>query len=255
MKDLDPKARASARPGRWLVRARGVTVRRRGRVILEDVDIAVAAREVVSLVGPNGAGKTTLLRVLLGLEKPEAGEVVRRRGLRIGYVPQRLAVDPVLPLSVCGFLELAPRAPGASPATVLAEVGLGERARRQLWELSGGELRRLLFARALLGRPELLLLDEPVDGVDLQGQSLLYRLIGYARQRLGCGVLLVGHELHLVFAESDRVLCLDRRLQCVGTPVQVARDPAFRRLFGDQLADLLAPFRHSPHRADGGAPP
>ena len=238
-----------------LVAGRGLAVVRQGRRILDGVDLAVGPGEIVTLIGPNGAGKSTLARVLLGLERPDEGEVATRPGLRIGYSPQLLALDPALPLDVRRFLTLGTPATRERLVAVLARVGLAEALlRRQMRALSGGELHRALLARALLREPDLLVLDEPLSGVDVSGQLELYALIDRIREETGAGVLLVSHDLHLVMARTDRVLCLDGHVCCAGRPLEVARDPAFVRLFGPRYGDVLAFYRHQadPHHHHGG---
>jgi zinc transport system ATP-binding protein len=235
---------ASLAPLAPLVSAHGIVLRRAGRLVLDHVDLAVAPGEIVTLIGPNGAGKSTLVRVLLGLVRPDAGTVVRAPGVRIGYVPQQFAVDPVLPLNVRGFLGLTGTRDRRRLAEVLALVGLDDVLDRPMHVLSGGELHRVALARALLRRPELLALDEPVAGVDVAGQAELYELIARLRDDTAAGVLLVSHDLHLVMARTDRVLCIEGHVCCSGHPVEVARDPAFTRLFGHRLGDVLALYRH-----------
>jgi zinc transport system ATP-binding protein len=235
-----------ARP---LIVAHGISLSRDGQALLEHVDLAVAAGEVVTLIGPNGAGKTTLLRILLGLERPDRGAIDKVRDLVIGYVPQALHIDPALPLTVERFLGLAP---GASPAAVrasLAEVGAPQVARQAIQEISGGELQRVMLARALICNPRLLILDEPVQGVDFAGQLQLYGLIGRIRDRRRCGILMVSHDLHLVMSATDRVVCLNRHVCCSGTPEAVSADPAYVALFGQRaVAELAVYHHHHDHR-------
>jgi zinc transport system ATP-binding protein len=235
-----------------LVEATGLTVRRAGRAVLDRVDLRVAPGEVVTLIGPNGAGKSTLVRALLGLVAPDAGHVRRRPGLRIGYSPQALVLDPVLPLTLARFLTLGARARRPELLAVLARVGIEDALDRPMTGLSGGELRRAVLARALLRRPELLILDEPMSGVDVTGQMELYELVARIRDETGAGVLLVSHDLHLVMARTDRVLCLDGHVCCAGRPLEVAGDPVFQRLFGRRLSDVMAlyPHRHDHHCHD-----
>jgi zinc transport system ATP-binding protein len=225
-----------------LAEAHGVTVRFGERVVLNDVHLRVHAGEIVTLIGPNGAGKSTLVRVMLGLQKPDAGQVSLRPGLRVGYVPQRLSVDPVLPLTVRRFLTLAARHPEQRLIEALREVGVAGRLDNPLQSLSGGELQRVLLARALLRDPQLLFLDEPVQGVDVSGQTELYALIGRLRDERGVGVLMVSHDLHLVMERTDVVFCLDQQVCCVGHPDQVKNQPAFQMLFRD--ARGLVPYTH-----------
>ncbi|GAB4198156.1 MAG: zinc ABC transporter ATP-binding protein ZnuC [Thalassobaculales bacterium] len=249
---------------RPLIEARGLGFRRGGHAILTGIDLTVGRGEIVSVIGPNGAGKTSLLRLLLGLERGDAGSVVRAPGLRIGYMPQRLAIDPSLPLTARRFLSLGgPVAPGRR-RQVMAEVGIADAADRPMQGLSGGETQRVLLARALLRDPDLLVLDEPAQGVDVQGQIDLYATIAALRDRRGCGVLLVSHDLHLVMAATDRVICLNRHVCCTGHPEAVSRDPAYLALFGAAAARHLALYAHHHDHAhdldgavagDGSQPP
>ncbi len=239
-----------------LVEASGIVVRRGGRPILDHVDLAVEAGRIVTVIGPNGSGKTTLVRVMLGLAKPEEGTVVRRAEMRVGYVPQRLEIDPTLPLDVRRFLLLGSPAAGARLERALAEVGAPQVLKSPIQEISGGELRRVLLARALIREPELLVLDELTSGVDLMGRAELYALVAAIRDARGCGVLLVSHNLHLVMAASDDVVCLNHHVCCRGRPDSVQRDPEYLALFGPAAAETLAVYTHDhDHQHDpSGAP-
>ena len=221
------------------------------RNVLDKVDIAVHAGEIVTLVGLNGAGKSTLIRVLFGIVRPDLGTVVRTPGLRIGYSPQHVHRDPILPMTVRGFLTLGAPASRDSLEKVLAEVGAGAILNHPLSEVSGGELHRVLLVRALLREPGLLVLDEPLAGVDVASQGELYQLIADIRDRYGCGVLLVSHDLHMVMAATDTVVCLNRHVCCSGHPRSVTRHPEFVSLFGPHVANAIAvyPHRHD-HRHD-----
>ncbi len=232
-----------------LLAARGISVTLRGRKVLDRVDLSVSRGEIVTLIGPNGAGKSTLVRVVLGLLRPDAGKVERAQGLRIGYMPQKLHVDPVLPLTVERFLTLARPAPPERLEAVLREVGAAALKEAPLQALSGGETQRVLLARAMLREPDLLVLDEPVQGVDITGQEELYRLIGAIRRRHGCAILMVSHDLHLVMRATDRVVCLNHHVCCSGTPGTVQADPSYAALFGQPT--LLTPYTHRhDHRHD-----
>jgi zinc transport system ATP-binding protein len=227
-----------------LLEARGLCLSFGDHAVLDDVDVTVSRGEIVTLIGPNGSGKSTLVRIILGLLAPQRGQVSAKPGLRIGYTPQHLAVDPTLPLTVARFLALGARVPRRHLQALMDEVGAGPVLDRQLADISGGELHRVVLARALLRRPDLLVLDEPMSGVDLAGQSELYRLIADIRDRHRCGVLLVSHDIHLVMAATDTVICLNHHVCCTGRPHAVVRDPAFVALFGRETAEVLAVYEH-----------
>ena len=234
-----------------LVEVRGVSLRFGPRSVLDAVDLIVRAGEIVTLVGLNGAGKSTLIRVILDIVKPDAGEVRRSPGLRIGYSPQHVHRDPILPMTVQRFLTLGESAPHRRLEAVLQEVGADAILRYPISDISGGEMQRVLLARALLREPELLILDEPLAGVDITSQNELYSLIAEVRDRYGCGVLLVSHDLHLVMAATDTVVCLNRHVCCSGRPHHILRNPEFISLFGPHLSETLAVYQHShDHRHD-----
>jgi zinc transport system ATP-binding protein len=242
---------ALAPVGDALFSARSIWLTRAGRAILQSVDIDIAEGEILTLIGPNGAGKTTLVRVLLGLEKPDRGTVRRKPGLVVGYVPQRFAIDRAIPLTVARFVALGRRVEDEDAKRALADVGADKLADRQLSELSGGELQRVVLGRALVGSPGVLVLDEPARGIDYTGEAELYALIGRLRAERGFGVLLVSHDLHVVMAQSDRVICLNRHVCCSGVPQSVAQHPEYARLFGAQVARALALYQHHhDHRHD-----
>ena len=214
------------------------------RLLLEKVNLRIGRGEILTIIGPNGAGKTTLLRVALGLQKPTVGTVVRKPGLTIGYMPQSLHLDPTLPLTVKRFLTLACNNDLDRVLPLLAEVGATHVLESAMQTLSGGELQRVLLARALVREPDLLALDEPVQGVDVHGQVELYQLISRIRNQRGCAVLMVSHDLHLVMAATDQVLCLNRHICCSGTPESVTNDPAFVELFGPAAVQYMAVYVH-----------
>ena len=227
-----------------LIQANQVSVSFNDRQVLQQVSLDVKAGQIVTLIGPNGAGKSTLVRVLIGLTAPSQGQISRKPTLRIGYMPQKLHIDPNLPISVERFLRLA----GASRADIkaaLTEVGSPNLTTSPLQTISGGELQRVLLARALLRDPELLVLDEPVQGVDIAGQAELYELISAIRKRHQCGVLMVSHDLHLVMAQTDTVICLNHHICCHGHPEQVSTDPAYLELFGERHSQSLAVYQHN----------
>ncbi|HSO41999.1 MAG TPA: metal ABC transporter ATP-binding protein [Rhodospirillales bacterium] len=227
-----------------LLEGRDLSLRLGRMTVLNHVSLTVSAGEIVTVIGPNGAGKTSLLRVLLGLVPATAGSVHRRPKLSLGYVPQRLVIDPVLPLSVKRLMTLTARRPAVAVRAALGETGVAALVDAPVQTLSGGEFQRVLLARALLREPDLLVLDEPVQGVDFAGEAALYQLIGAIRDRHGCGVLMVSHDLHTVMAATDRVICLNRHVCCAGRPAAVGRDPEFVRLFGPRAAAALGVYAH-----------
>ena len=227
-----------------LIDARGVTVRLGGAIILANVTLSIAEGEIVTIVGPNGSGKSTLLKTLLGAVTLAKGKVTTAPGLRVGYVPQKLHIDPTLPLPVRRFLSLPTRVSGDEAMRALERTGVAALANQQIADLSGGQMQRVLLARAILNRPQLLVLDEATQGLDQSGSAAFYRLIEELRSELGCAVLMVSHELHVVMAASDRVICLNGHVCCEGAPEHVATAPEYRALFGTGTQGALALYRH-----------
>lgn len=235
-----------------LIEAEGVGITLGGHRVLTGVTLTLNAGEIVTVVGPNGSGKSTLMRLLIGALGPDTGTIRRAPGLRIGYVPQKLAVDRTLPITVEGFLGLAG---GGAVARVeaLERTGIADLGGRQLAALSGGQFQRALLAQALVRRPELLVLDEAAQGLDQPGVARFYRLVEQIRGELGCGVLMVSHDLHVVMAASDRVICLNGHVCCEGTPLVVSAAPEYRALFGLGTQGALALYRHEHDHEHAGA--
>ncbi len=227
-----------------LLSARNLSVRLGGVDVLQDIDIAIQANEIVTILGPNGSGKSTLLRALLGIIPLSSGRVTRAPNVRIGYVPQRLAMDHSMPMTVRRFLSLPKRVSDADAAKALEKVGMAGSAQQQMTDLSGGQFQRVLLARALLCSPQILMLDEPTQGLDQPGEAAFYRLIDEVRLDTGAAVLMVSHDLHVVMAASDRVICLNRHICCEGTPRVVSNAPEYRALFGLGTQGALALYQH-----------
>jgi len=215
-----------------------------GKKILHDVSLELHAGKILTIIGPNGAGKSTLVRILLGLEKAYSGTVNCKPKLRIGYVPQKISIDSLMPLTVKRFVALAGSSNKQKISSALEEVGVIHLENQSIQQLSGGEFQRVLMARALLRKPELLVLDEPAQGVDVLGQAELYEQISTLKNRYGFGVLMVSHDLHLVMKNTDQVLCLNQHICCSGQPDDVSQHPEYQRLFGDLPADGLAVYTH-----------
>lgn len=227
-----------------LISLQDLSVRHGGNTVLSKVNLNIDPGEIVTVVGPNGSGKSTLLRSIIGAQRATAGAVRRTPGLRIGYVPQKLHIDPTLPLTVRRFLSLPQRVSDRRAAEALEQAGAGNLAARQMADLSGGQFQRVLLARALLCDPQLLILDEATQGLDQPGSAAFYQRIEKVRQDLGCAVLMVSHELHVVMAASDRVICLNGHVCCEGAPEHVASAPEYRALFGTGTQGALALYRH-----------
>ena len=227
------------RSGKWLVR--GVTM-------------TVEPGEIVTLIGPNGSGKSTTAKLALGVFSPDEGTAVKRQDLKIGYVPQKLSIDWTLPLTVSRFMSLTGKISRAAAENAMAATETTHLARAEVRTLSGGEFQRVLLARAIACNPELLVLDEPVQGVDFNGEIALYDLIKNIRDELHCGVLLISHDLHVVMAATDRVICLNGHVCCSGTPKSVASSAEYKALFGSRATTGLAIYEHShdhEHLPDG----
>ncbi|SHF39612.1 zinc transport system ATP-binding protein [Lampropedia hyalina DSM 16112] len=219
-------------------------VLREGRWLVRGVDLSVRRGEIVTLIGPNGSGKSSSAKMAVGVLHPSEGTVQRMPGLRVGYVPQKLAVDWTLPLTVRRLMTLAGRLDDAAIRTALEATGIAHLEHAAVQHLSGGEFQRALMARAIACQPDLLVLDEPVQGVDFSGEIALYDLIRDIRQRTGCGILLISHDLHVVMAETDTVICFNGHVCCRGTPQVVSESPEYLRLFGPRAARALAIYQH-----------
>ena len=231
-----------------LIAARNVSFRYGNQTVLSDVNVAIRRGEIVTLIGPNGCGKTTLLKIMLGIVKPQSGSVHRHPALTIGYMPQKMTIDSSMPMTVEWYLGMyaSPRIPNRQLRIreCAAELVIEPLLHKSVHGLSGGEWQRVMLARALLVNPDILVLDEPVQGVDVNGQAELYDLIRSIRDRHGCAVLMVSHDLHLVMAATDHVICLNHHVCCEGHPHEISQDPAFVHLFGAHVAESLAVYIH-----------
>jgi zinc transport system ATP-binding protein len=233
-----------------LLQAINLGKRYRNNQVLHAVAMQIMPREIVTIIGPNGAGKTTLLQCLLGLQTPDSGEVKRKPGLKIGYAPQNFRANQTMPLRVIDFLQLYAGRNNIDPA-MLDLLAITALLQQQLTALSGGELRRVMLARAMLNQPDLLVLDEPTQGIDINGQNEFYGLLARLPQSHGCAVLMVSHDLHVVMASTHRVICLNQHICCEGAPKTIGNEPAFKQLFGEALASQLALYQHHHTHAHG----
>ena len=237
-----------------LLTADQICVRYGAEEVLHDISLSVQPGEIVTILGPNGSGKSTLLRALLGIVPTAEGRITRQQGLKIGYVPQRLTIDRTLPITTRRFLSPPTRVSDAQADEALARTGMAGQGAEQMTTLSGGQLQRVLLARALLGQPQLLMLDEPTSGLDQPGEAAFYRLIEEVRRETGAAVLMISHDLHVVMAASDRVICLNGHICCEGTPRVVSSAPEYRALFGLGTQGALALYRHEHDHAHEDGP-
>ena len=213
-------------------------------IVLHNIDFSISSGEIVTIVGPNGSGKSSLLKVLIGSLPPSSGAVKRVSGLRIGYVPQRLDLERILPITVRRFFDLPHKVSALQVQQVCQRIDVSHLLKQAMTELSGGQLQRVLLARAVLNEPDILVLDEATQGLDQQGSANFYQQIESLRNDLGCAVLMVSHELHVVMSASDRVICLNGHVCCEGAPDIVSSKPEYRALFGTGTQGTLALYRH-----------
>ena len=239
---------------RELVTLTNAGIHRAGRWLVRGVSMSVGAGEIVTLIGPNGSGKSTTAKMALGLLEPDEGAASRQPELRVAYVPQKLAIDWTLPLTVSRFMRLTGDVGADEARRALQSTDVASLADAEVRTLSGGEFQRVMLARAIARKPDLLVLDEPVQGVDFTGEIALYNLIKRIRDDIGCGVLLISHDLHVVMAATDRVICLNGHVCCSGTPTAVASSREYKALFGARAASALAVYEHDhdhTHLPDG----
>jgi len=238
----------------FLIKAESIGLKINQRQILDNISLSIAPGEILTLVGPNGSGKTSLVRVLLGLLNSDQGTLQKKKGLVIGYMPQKLHIDSVLPMSVMRFLKMGIKITEDEIFSMANTLGVKSLLDQAVQSVSGGEFQRILLTRALLRKPDLLVLDEPAQGVDINGQQQLYQLISKIRDDYGCGVLMVSHDLHLVMEATDQVLCLNTHICCTGHPEAVSKHPEYLKLFGTSL-DGMAVYTHNhnhTHDLSGG---
>lgn len=228
-----------------LLESKNITVTRQGKRILESVSLSVGVKDFITIIGPNGAGKSMLLKCLMGFYKPDEGSIVRRKELKIGYVPQRFVPDHTMPITVNRFLTLRKKVDNISLQKTAEETGIELILMKPLSVLSGGELQRVLLARSLLDNPDLLVLDEPAQNLDISGQIGFYKLLEHIYNERNLSILMVSHDLHMVMASTKQVVCLFHHVCCSGEPHAVTQDPEFISLFGNDMAKMMSVYQHS----------
>ena len=227
-----------------LIEITKLNVRYGSKPVLQNMNLSLADGEIVTIVGPNGSGKTTLFKAIIGTAPISTGKVKLRSNLKIGYVPQQLIIDQSLPITVERFLKVAQKTNANALEKALNLVGVEDILKFQMSNLSGGELQRVLLARALIGEPDVLLLDEATRGLDQPGVATFYRKVDDIRKNTDCAVLMISHDLHVVMSASDRVICLNGHICCEGAPDSVASSPEYKALFGSDVDGTFALYRH-----------
>ena len=230
-----------------------VGIQQNGKWLVKGVSLEVEKGKIVTLIGPNGSGKSTTAKIALGIYKNIEGNVEKLTN-NIGYVPQKISIDWTLPLRVKDFMVLTDNIKDELIDEALSLTGVIHLKEKNLGNLSGGEFQRVLLARAISKKPELLVLDEPVQGVDFTGEIALYELIKKISEKLNCGILLISHDLHTVMSATDHVVCLNGHVCCSGSPKDVARNNEYKALFGEQASQTLSVYEHKhdhEHSVDG----
>ena len=236
-----------------LVKLENASVEKNKKILVKNISFEVKQGEIVTLIGPNGSGKTTTAKMALGINENFEGNVQRYTS-QIGYVPQKVVIDWTLPIRVNDFMQLTSKINPEEINEALDFTGVDHLKNKNLNELSGGEFQRILIARAIAKKPELLVLDEPVQGVDFKGEITLYELIRSISKKTNCGILLISHDLHVVMSATDYVVCLNGHICCSGTPKKVANSDQYRELFGDRASTMLSIYEHNhdhSHSTDG----
>ena len=233
-----------------LISATNVSVLKNQKSILKNIDVKINKNDFITIIGPNGAGKTMLLKCLMGFYKPNFGEIQKKDKLKIGYMPQSINIINTMPIMVKNFITVRKKYDDISFKQVISEVDISQLVNKQLSVLSGGEMQRVLLARSLLNNPDLLVLDEPAQNLDISGQLSFYKLIQEIYSKRSISILMVSHDLHLVMVSTKKVLCLSNHICCSGKPQQVAKDPEFISMFGKDMANMMAVYQHTNHRSN-----
>ncbi|MBC8210791.1 MAG: zinc ABC transporter ATP-binding protein ZnuC [Gammaproteobacteria bacterium] len=226
-----------------------------GRQILHDISFVLEPDQITTIIGPNGAGKSSLVNIVIGLNRAFSGRITRQAGLTMSYLPQNSKMNPLVPMTVRRLMSLTQKVSEKDLLQALTKTSVAALVNQQVRDLSGGEMQRVMLARALLGRPQLLVLDEPTAGVDITGEVEMYELIAELRDEIHCAILMVSHDLHLVMSKTDQVLCLNHHLCCSGKPESVSQHPEYLALFGGRVAESLAVYTHHHdhvHELSGG---
>jgi|TARA_B110000305_G_C19438335_1_gene640297 zinc transport system ATP-binding protein len=227
-----------------LIELNNCGVYRNEKWLVRGVSIKVYKGQIVTLIGPNGSGKSTTAKMALGILKPDEGKNLVQNDIKVSYVPQKISIDWSLPLRVIDFMNLIERHNLNNITETLSLTGIKHLLYDDVRNLSGGEFQRLLMARAIAKKPDFLVLDEPVQGVDYPGEIALYKTIQEIVKNLNCGILLISHNLHVVMSQTDHVVCLNGHVCCSGAPKSIVKEAEYIKLFGKNMDPTLAFYEH-----------
>lgn len=229
----------------FLIQAKDLCVKRHNKNILENIFVNVKKNDFITIIGPNGAGKSVLLECLMGSFVPDSGEIIKKNNLSVGYIPQNFNPESSMPISVKRFLTLKKKFTPQELINIASETNISEILEKNLSDLSGGELQKVLLARSLLDEPELLILDEPAQNLDIKNQLNFYNLLNSIYKNRELSILMVSHDLHMVMSSTKQVICLYHHICCSGEPQTVAKDPEFISLFGNDMAKMMSVYQHT----------
>ena len=236
-----------------LVKLENAGVFRSSKWLVRGISLEINQGEIVTLIGPNGSGKTTTAKMILNILDTDEG-LVTGKASKMAYVPQKINIDWTMPLRVIDFMKITNSLNNTQITESLSMTGVDELLYNQIHSLSGGEFQRVLIARAIAKKPDLLVLDEPVQGVDFNGEIALYNLIKEISVNLNCGILLISHDMHFVMSTTDHVICLNGHICCSGSPSNVVKNPEYIKLFGQHNSETLSYYQHHhdhSHNHDG----
>ena len=231
-----------------LIDIQNLNVSFNGHKILNNINFNIYEKQIITIIGPNGAGKSTLIKAILGFIKLTSGTIIKAPDLKVGYVPQKINFPEQIPMTVLQFLKLNNKTINPLDSPLNVELKIKHLLNKSIHKLSGGELQRILLTKALYSSPNLLLLDEPTQSIDLNGQAEFYKLCSYLQQQLNCAILMASHDLHIVMSGINSVICLNKHICCHGLATTVSQHPEFIQLFGEHMEKLAVYHHHHDHK-------
>ncbi|NSW98419.1 metal ABC transporter ATP-binding protein [bacterium] len=227
-----------------LIKANNISVVRGNKKILEDINLSIDSKDFITILGPNGAGKSMLLKCLLGFFKPDEGEIIKSDNLKISYSPQDFIIDKSIPITALDFIMLNKKIEKDAIINLSKDFFIEDLLKKQLSYLSGGELQKVLITRSLIDNPDLLILDEPTQNLDVSGQLNFYKFLNKIYEERDISILMVSHDLHMVISTTKKVICLSNHICCSGEPSKITQDPEFITLFGHDFANMMSLYKH-----------